>query len=173
MRFFSRFFWGLLFILLGACLMLNHFLGWDIPVGTIIIAFILIYLGIVIIFGKAPYTDRHHNVFDGECIVSSSSEHEYDVVFGRKNVDLSGIVLEDKNRVIKVDYVFSSGMLIINREMPVIVRVDAAFAGAKMPDGSSISFGDHTYCTKNYNSGIPHLEIKADAVFSSLEIIEK
>lgn len=173
MRSINRFFWGMLFILLGACLMLNHFLNWNIPVGTVITAFILIYLGIIIIFGKAPYKDRHADVFTNECIVSSSSDDEYNVIFGRKNVDLSSIALEDKIRVIKVDYIFSRGSIIINSEMPAIVRVDSAFAGARMPDGNSISFGDYKYCTKTYNAEMPHLEIKADALFSNLEIIEK
>lgn len=173
MKFFNRLFWGMLLILLGICLMLNHFLGWSIPLGTMAVAFILIYLGIIIIFGKAEYKGGHNTIFSSGSAVTSSTEDEYNVIFGRENVDLSNVILQDKTRKIKVDYVFSSGSLIINSEMPVIVKVDSAFASARMPDGNSISFGNYTYSTKNFNAGIPHLEIKADAVFSNLEIIER
>lgn len=53
------------------------------------------------------------------------------------------------------------------------IKVDAAFASAKMPDGNRISFGDYTYQTKSLKEGEDYLRVDADVVFGELVIEER
>jgi hypothetical protein len=54
-----------------------------------------------------------------------------------------------------------------------VIRTNAAFASAEMPDGNSISFGNYSYKTKTFSPGTNYLEIEASVVFGKLSIIER
>jgi hypothetical protein len=71
-----------------------------------------------------------------------------------------------------VTTIFGSGVLKINPDIPVVIKVDSVFANAHFPDGTNISFGDYTYHSpRKAEQDVAPLEIKADVVFGDLTIV--
>lgn len=171
MRLFGTLFWGLLFIVVGCAFIVKYVLNLDIPILTIIIGFILIYLGMAIILGGST-TNRKHSVFFGESSIKTENpNNEYNFVFSKGSIDLTGVKLENMDKYIKVHTVFADGTVKISPDIPAILKVTSAFGTANLP-GNSITFGEYTYRTKNYKDGAPCLRIEADVVFGKLDVIE-
>jgi hypothetical protein len=173
MKLFGNLFWGLLLIVIGAGLLLKHFFNIDIPLGSIIFGLVLIYLGLVIAFGKPVRNIDNNAIFQNSNIQSSNGRNEYNMVFSNSTVDLSSINVSDNLITAKVNAVFSRGVIIIDSMKPMVVKANSAFASAGFPDGNSISFGEYTYRSKNYREREPYIEVKADVVFGRLDIVEK
>jgi predicted membrane protein len=171
--FFSGFFWGTLLIVLGAIIILKVLFNIDIPIFRILFAVLLIYFGIRILAGGfCCGTPKKTAVFSEPGIVNvKPSGNEYKVVFGKGVIDLSDLSLEKGAVQKKVDTVFGSCTIKINPELPVLVRVKSAFAGARMPDGNVATFGEYIYRSKNYKDGAPALTIDANVAFGELNIV--
>lgn len=171
--FFSGVFWGVLLILLGVSLLLKILFNISIPIFRIAFALLLIYLGIKILLGGHGIEKRKNTVlFNDARIEYSDAFDEYNVVFGKGVIDLSNISLGNRTIEVKVNTVFGEGAIKINPTLPTEILVNSAFAGARMPDGNTISFGNYTYKSKNFKEGENHLKITSNVVFGSLKIIE-
>lgn len=55
---------------------------------------------------------------------------------------------------------------------PLKIKVDAAFAGAKMPDRNMISFGEYYYQTLAIQSDQPYGKVEVNVVFGAMELSE-
>lgn len=55
---------------------------------------------------------------------------------------------------------------------PLKIKVDAAFAGAKMPDGNMIPFGEYYYRTPTIQSEQPYGKVEVNVVFGAMELSE-
>jgi hypothetical protein len=69
--------------------------------------------------------------------------------------------------------IFSTGTVIINRNQPIVIRSNAAFATSTMPDHSTYSFGNSTYSTGAAKEMTQYLELEANTVFGTTRIIEQ
>jgi hypothetical protein len=168
---FTGIFWGGVLILLGIGVILNMVLGTKIPFGRIFWALLLVYVGISLLVRPAWHTHRWRGEWKSGRAIVTDKPGKHDVVFGSSAFDLTGVELQGKTRREEIDVVFGSGQVRLNPEMPVRVEVNSVFASAKLPDGSEKSFGEYTYQSKNFEENKPHLLVKADVVFGSLEIV--
>jgi predicted membrane protein len=175
----SGMFWGILLIIIGVSLILKIIFHVDFPIFKIIVAFALIYLGIKILIGPSfkifnEHKDEQTIVFGKGEFNDIKSEKEYNVVFGKADFDLRTLALDTLTPTkIRMNTVFGNSKVILPPNMPVKIEVDAAFAGVTLPNGNTASFGSSTYTTKNFDSAMGYLHIKADAVFGSLEFEQK
>lgn len=171
---FSGLFWGVFLILIGLTIILKVLFNIGIPLFRIGFALLLIYFGIKILTG-GPICSKGKNAvwFSESKIENTSSSDKYDIVFGKGVIDLSNVSLTSGTIKKEINTVFSAGVIKINPQLPTKIMVNSAFAGAKMPDGNVTSFGKYTYQSPNYKEGENHLEIAANVVFASLEIINK
>jgi len=177
---FSGIFWGALLIVLGILIIIKILFHVDIPVFRILIALFFIWLGVKIIadgfsFGKNADEDKSNIVFSETNVNAGTGDNEYNIVFGKGVIDLHQIALSDIKGdyvTIKVNSVFSGGVVKLNPEIPTVVRAESAFGGIQMPDGNSTAFGRYTYRTKNYRDGAKYIYVKANVVFGGLQIIE-
>jgi hypothetical protein len=71
---------------------------------------------------------------------------------------------------IKFDVVFGEGTLLLNPDIPTLIKGDAVFGSVYYPDNSQVSFGSRTYEFSIVNRTDPYLLIDADAVFGRLNI---
>ena len=171
---FNEAFWGVLLIILGVSVVVKAIFHVNIPVFSIIIAFILIYGGIRILMGGFSFEKPQNMIiFDDSKIEITNPQDNYNIIFRRGSIDLSAVVLNKDTPKIHINTIFGGGVIRINPELPVRVTVNSAFAEAKLPDGSAVQFGNSSYQSKNFEEGQNCLQVEANVVFGGLEIVDR
>jgi predicted membrane protein len=169
---FSSLFWGLIVILIGLSIIVKAVFKIDIPVFRMVFAFLLIYWGIKIMFGNV-FTRKSEGtvIFNEAKFDASSKNNEYNVIFGRSDVDMRNIDLSHGNVRAKVNIIFGSGTIYLSPEIPAIVKVETVFGDSRLPDRSVSSFGNTIYRTSSFKESEPHLQIELNVVFGSGKIL--
>jgi predicted membrane protein len=171
---FSGVFWGVIIVILGLSIIVNVLFGVRIPIVRILFAIFLIWLGITLLTGGSFWSkNKHAAIFEEKKIDTISPSGKYDIVFGKGVIDLSNIVLKDEVYKVEVNTVFGSGTIEISKEMPAKVVVNSVFAGASMPDGNTIAFGQYTYKSDSLKDNKNYLLVNASVVFGGLQIESK
>jgi len=171
---FTETFWGIFLILFGITIVLKAVFGINIPLIKTGFAILLIYAGVSMLTGGDRWFHKHNNtiLFNESQVKVNRENQEYNIIFGSGMIDLSEIKPENGIKKVAINTIFGSGVLKINPDVPVIIKVDSVFANARFPDGTNISFGDYTYRSpQKEGSEGPVLEVEADVVFGSLNII--
>jgi len=170
----SALFWGLLFIVIGLSLVIKIVFNVDFPLVRIFIAFFLIFLGVKFLFGtfgNIKFNSGDHDVIFGERTYREFKDNkEYNAVFGKSDFDFRNLDLNGEKRRIKISCVFGGILLKLDKDMPVRIKVESAFGGAQLPNGSSAVFGSSVYESPNFDPDEPHLYIKSDVVFGGLDV---
>jgi predicted membrane protein len=170
---FSSFFWGAVIILFGLSIILNSVFHIKIPVFSIIIALIFIYLGLKILFGSFGIkTSKNTVVFSSSELKSTNKSEEYNIIFGRGSIDLTDINLDEEKIYYEINVVFGKGEVLIDPNIPIVIKVSSVFASAHLPDGNVAAIGNNSYISPAYVKGEKHISVNADVVFGDLNIIE-
>jgi hypothetical protein len=167
---FGGFFWGLALILLGITLFLNVTFHISIPIFQILFALFFVYLGLRILLGRRH---RHYwNHWWGEerhgGVAGPGDRH--DTVFGRSDVDLTGIQLKETTHV-EVNTVFGSSVVRIDPGIPTKILARAAFGSVRLPSGNAEAFGEYVWKSSSLDESKPYLVLHAAAVFGSIRIV--
>ena len=171
---FSGVFWGIIIVIIGLSIILNVIFGVHIPLFRIVFALFLIWLGITLLTGGSFWSkDKNKAIFEEKRIDAIKKASKYDVVFGKGVIDLSNIILEDKVFKVEINTVFASNTIEIDPKMPAKIIVNSVFAGARMPDGNTIAFGQYTYKSDSLKEDTSYLQVQANVVFGGLQIINK
>jgi hypothetical protein len=169
---FSEVFWGILLIILGVSVVIKVVFNVNLPIFRILFSFFLIYIGIRILMGGFGVNPPKNMVlFNDSEIKGPTADNNYNVIFGKGVIDLTDPALVKTTTKVEVNTIFGGGFIKLNPKMPLIIVVNSAFAGAKLPDGNIATFGKYTYKSPNFIEGQNHLEIDANVVFGGLEII--
>lgn len=167
-------FWGLLLVILGASLIFRIVFNIDFPIFKILIAFLLIFFGLKMLFGsfKTPsFETKESDIVFGEKRFSNpETNRDYSVVFGKGTYDFRDIDLKGEKQKVKISTVFGASIIKINKDLPTKIKVESAFAGTELPNGNSAVFGSSTYTSPDFDPEKPHLEIKLEVVFGGCEI---
>ena len=169
--------WGLFLILIGLAIILRVLIG--VKLFGAIIALFLIFIGISILTGRSwifhGRNDKGNTIFDEQTVKESPSDQsEYNVIFGRSTYDFTDVTFpNDKSVRIKVNTVFGSSLIKVDRNKAVRIKSDAVFGSSTMPDGNTVAFGTVNYETDSFSAGKNYLYIEAPVVFGSLRIIEE
>lgn len=168
-------FWGIILIIIGISLIVKVVFKIDFPIMKVLIAFFFIYLGIKILagnFGFAKFKSEPNDVIFSESsfVHEQNLPKEQNVVFGKGVFDFRNLLESSLPAEIHINTVFGNSEILIRKTMPVTIKVDAAFAGATLPNDNSTVLGSANYQSANFDELKPHLTIKADAVFSSIKI---
>ncbi|MEW6081008.1 MAG: hypothetical protein AB1576_04375 [Bacillota bacterium] len=165
---FTGAFWGLLLIVIGVLAILNTVFNMNMPVFRIVFAVFFIFIGISILVGGFHVSPDRNTVLFGERNLRVTTDPgPYNVIFGQAVIDYSGHPGSGRS---EANVIFADGTLLLDKEIPARVEVHAAFSSARMPDGSSISFGEYVYRTPAFQEGEKHLTIKASVVFGDLSL---
>ncbi len=167
-------FWGLLLIILGLSLVFKIVFNLDFPLLKIIIAFVFIYIGLKLLFGNFGIV----HIKGGEADVIFGEKRfedirpgkEYNVVFGKGVFDFRDFDLEGRTQKVRMNTVFGSSEIRLPEDLPVRIRLDAAFAGANLPNGNTAVFGNTYYESPGLDTRSPFLDLKIDVVFGGVEI---
>ncbi len=170
---FSSFFWGAVIILFGLSIILKAIFNIKIPVFSIIIALIFIWLGLKILFGAfGVKTSKNTVVFSEGSLKVSEKNEDYNIVMGRGTIDLTEMGITEDSPNVEINIVFGKAEVKIDSNKPMIMKVSSVFAGAHLPGGNVAAIGNNTYATPSYEKSKPHLVVKADVVFGELNIID-
>ncbi len=168
---FSQVFWGLFLVLLGVSFILKVLFHLDIPVFRLFVSFLLIYMGLRVLTGGFGCERNSRNMIFNDYQFRVTADGEYNVIFGRGVVDLTGYQV-DANTRIKINTIFGSGLVKLDPAQPLKIKVNSAFAGAKMPDGNMISFGEYNYQTPAVKDDQPYGIMEVNVVFGELQMTE-
>lgn len=164
----SGVFWGGLIVLIGLSIIL-HVVGIRFPLFRVIIGLLFVYLGVSIMVGGFRRRSRAA-VFSDVKVEHKGKAGDYDVVFGKGEIDLTKVDLEGATRHVDVSTVFGSSTIVIDPKTPVKLVLSSAFGGGQLPDGNTVAFGEYTYKTDAYQEGEPYLYVKASNVFGGTEV---
>ena len=170
MGLFSAGFWGIFLIILGVALIVKYVLNIDFPVGRVMISLLLIYIGVVLLFGRNHFQGHGHKVMFNDARTDySEAQNKYECVFGKATLDLSDVKLEN-DKQIKVSCAFGEYIILLNPEMNYEIQSSSAFGSFTMPGNQNHSFGNATFHNKNFDSSIPKLIIKAEVAFGNMVV---
>ncbi len=168
---FSSVFWGGILVLLGISVILKAVFQIDIPIFRVVIACILIYWGIKILFGVGGV--RYHRDPKFDEIKSNARATEYNVVFGSKEIDLRNIELTDTDLRKEINVVFGSSDIIIDPKTTTVAKVSTVFGECVYPHGKSGFLGDYVYQTEKGENEQHKLFLEISVVFGTARILEK
>lgn len=112
-------------------------------------------------------------MFSSADINYTESKNEYNVIFGRGNIDLFKSTAPEKNKKIEVNVIFGNGNLILNDSVPVRVEMNSVFGKVQAGNESTGGFGSSVYTTSAFRQDGPCLNIEANAIFGSINIENK
>ena len=177
---FSGLFWGIILILLGISVIVNIMFHIHIPFFRIVIALILIYMGIRVLVGghwtPARCSQRSTAVFS-DTVCTKIAGEEFNVVFGRSTIDAETVFSGSPAKSgCTINTVFGYSVVRLPKSMPMVVRITALFSGARLPDGSLVSFGQTVYKNEAARTAGPDTPVKAidmNVIFGGCEIVER
>ncbi len=171
---FSEVFWGVLLVIIGTAVIIRGVFHIDIPIFSIILAFILIYGGIRILVGGYGFAIlKNTTLFNDTEIHITEPAETYNTIFGRGVIDFTKVNLNNQIKKINVHTIFGASTILLHPETPVKIMVNTAFAETVMPDGNQIQFGTTVYQSKTYKADQNALLIETSVVFGGLVIINR
>jgi hypothetical protein len=167
-------FWGILLVIIGLSIIFR--IVFDINLFRVIIAIFIILIGIKILVGNKGifnFNTVKSDVIFGEKSFSGTPNNktEYNVIFGKSVFDFRDVDFKDEKPIrLKINTICGAAVIKINGNSPVSIKAEAAFAGAKMPNGNTVAFGTSYYNSDTFDKSGNYLYIEADVVFGSLEV---
>ncbi len=171
----SKVFWGLVIILIGVSIIINHVFKVDFPLFKVIIALIIIYFGFSILFGSFKFNKASSGDFS-HYFTSKNYEPakidgnmEFNCVFGSSKIDLRRTVFTGQSLEIEINSIFSSVQVYLPQNLNIDVKASSAFGSVRSPGNRQDGIGDQRYTVRG---GVPgeKLLIEANAVFGSLNL---
>lgn len=171
MRIFGGAFIGIVFLTVGIVLLLNSIFNFNINVFKLTIGILIVLFGVFILFNGFGFQESRNIVFSGGTIRVSEVQNEYNIVFASGTVDLSKVKIEGEVKKIEVNTIFAEGKVILNPDVPTLIKASSAFGELELPDRSSVIFSSQKYRIGDISTDQGYLEIEASAVFGKLKFI--
>ena len=171
MRLFSGVFMGIVFLTIGIILLLNNVFNFNINILKLIIGIFIVLFGVFVLFNGFGFQDSRNIVFREGIIRVSKVQDEYNIVFASGTVDLSKVKIENEVKKIAIHTIFADGKVILNPDVPTLIKASSAFGELELPDRSSVIFSSQKYRIGDISTDQGYLEIEASAVFGKLKII--
>jgi predicted membrane protein len=180
---FSGIFWGVILILLGISVIINIVFHVHVPFFRIVLALILIYAGVRVLIGGHWGSGRccslktASTVVFSDAVFEKQTGDEYTIAFGKGTMDAGAIFSGDTGRkTIRLNTIFGHSMVSIPKTLTVLVRVNSAFSGVRLPDGSLSTFGQTVYKNEAARTATDPNTIKnieLSVVFGGCEVKER
>lgn len=177
-------FWALLFLSIGALLLLQTIFKIDLPILKILFGVFLIYMGVKVIagsFGLKMHRFKIEKVSTESEAVFSDSEfrakktdgsvnRKYSTVFGGSVLDLRGLSADELKEKIEIDSAFGKVKVITDSHMPLKVEINSAFASVAIRGQKFGAFGDIQFQSPDFKSDQAYLNLGIDVAFGEVTI---
>jgi len=87
------------------------------------------------------------------------------------NINMFKLIIGIVIKKIEINTIFAEGKVILNPDVPTLIKASSAFGELKLPDRSSVVFGSQKYRIGEVSANQGYLEIEASAVFGALKFI--
>jgi len=171
MRLFGGAFIGIIFLAVGLILLLNSFFNFNINIFKLIVGIVIVLFGVFILFNGFGFEDSRNIIFRKGIIRVSEVQDEYNIIFASGTVDLSKVKIDNSVERVKINTIFAEGKVILNPDVPTLIKASSAFGELELPDRSSVIFSSRKYKIGDISTNQGYLEIKASAVFGKLKFI--
>ncbi len=171
MRIFGGVFMGIVFLTVGIILLLNSFFNFNINIFKLTIGILVVLFGVFILFNGFVFQDSRNIVFREGIIRVSEVQNEYNIIFASGTIDLSKVKIENEVKKIKINTIFGEGKVILNPDVPTLIKASSAFGELELPDRSSVIFSSQKYKIGDISTNKGYLKVEASAVFGKLKII--
>lgn len=166
---------GSLLLLAGVGIIIKVVFNLDIPVFKIFFALLLIAVGIQMLVGFKWHktfarTSPQEVIFSEATFDASHGFNEANVVFSSAVYDFTNLTPENLPRKMELSTVFGSTLIKVNKDTPLQIRADGAFAGIVLPNGNTTSFGNSIYQSPDYTPE-NGLTIKVSTVFGETKVV--
>jgi hypothetical protein len=167
-------FWGLVLILIGTGVILNLVFHAQFPVWRFILGLVVVFWGLSVLVSS--FFPRHWSrpgpgtVFSESRVDGRKTGNKFDTVFGRSEIDLTGVTLQDLPVSKKIDTVFGEAVISIDPSLPVEVSVNSVFGQVVLPDGNTVSGGNYSYRSPSAEGADKLLKIAIDCVFGKVVV---
>lgn len=170
----SKLFWGLLIVLIGVSIIINHVFKVDFPLFKVIIALIIIYVGFKILLGSFNFksaSDEHSAIFSNRHNAPEQIDRkeEFNSIFGSSTLDLRQTAFSESVTKLEVNAIFGSVKVFVPHNVKVQVKGSAVFGTVKNNDRELNGIGDQKF-PGSEAPGELVLKINASAVFGSVAI---
>jgi len=169
-------FWGVFLIFAGVALLVRVLFNIEFPVLRILAGLFFILLGLSIMLGnplKWPVKTSDNEIIfrSGTIDHADIQDDQYQIIFSETTFDLAGMKHPEFRQELKLNIVFSGCTVYLPDGLPVSIKVDAVFAGVKMPARNSPLFGRGSYISDDYDADGPCLDISVNVVFGSITLM--
>lgn len=173
----SGIFWGMFLILIGLSIIVKIVFNIDIPIFRIIIGALLIYFGLQIIFGsnflfrrriRMRHVERQYREYNLQ-----RGTNEYNIIFGRGTVDLTGRVDATEDNLVSINVIFGSAYVYFDPHIPMQIEVNTVFGSANMPGKKFAVIGQEKFHVGDTEQDASFLYVEISTIFGSVELIEK
>ena len=176
-------FWGLLFLVVGAILLIQHVFQIDLPILKILFGCWLIYMGFKVLFGsfglqvsgfkvnKVQTADQF--VFsegDFQTHSGSTFNRRYSSAFSSTKLDLSNLSETELKETVHIDSAFGNVRVKTNPSLPISATTSIAFGSVKIRGAKQGSLGNTNYQSPGFKESEPHLNLNIDCAFGDVTI---
>jgi predicted membrane protein len=166
---FSGVFWGLILVLWGISIIIKVVFNIDLPVIRILFAILLIYWGLKMLFGVS-FKSNHESKFTVMENGRIHPQREYNIIFGKDKIDLSNLDFPTNTTKIEIDVVMGKGIVHLNPEVPIKLKVETVLAEARLPEKNLSFWGDTLIFSPAYQPDKPYYLIELDVVMGNAEV---
>lgn len=169
MRFISDHFMGIILSIIAVLLITKYYFNMNIPIIRTSIGLLVIGSGVLIMLGGFPGPGKNMIIFDSTVLQGNGADTEYTMMFSSGTLDLNETEVANQN--LSASILFSNGRILLDPEIPAIIRVETVFARSVMPDSNPVFFGSSEYRTPSFKEGESFVNVKADVIFGNLSIV--
>lgn len=196
-------FLGLVVLTYGLTMLFQLFFKVQLPTWKAFVALILIYVGLVLLStdlrlvppnkhepglktvlfqsntiaiqsSEERWSTQLNRYYSPDTIFNNNINTDYNIIFGKGNLDFSNYKIDRSNIFIEANYVGSRGEIVINRNTPVKIYFHPAMAIISFPDGKLITpLKKNIYVSPAYNDNISAIILRIHVAFSMVNIVEK
>ena len=168
-------FWGSILLIIGLTMIVNVVFKINLPVFRIVIATVFIFIGIKLLLGRHVRVFGHestHCTSTFQHMKNNDAAQEFNVVFSKGNVDLRSVNVDGAVPVnVQVHTVFGSSTILLQRDTPVRIKSNTAFAAVDLPNAQNVVVGSTSYQSDSLDLSKGFLDLELDVVFGNTKVV--
>jgi predicted membrane protein len=174
---FSATFVGVVILTIGITQLFKHVFKVQLQSYKALFAFVLIYLGIVVMSGDVkfgPEPQANTILFRELTLNATDPNADYGVYFARGTFDYTTMPMDRGNIYIESNTLFAKHTMILKGDAAMRIIINPSICVVKFPDGRvTIPFFKTVFKTRSYDDNAKAVTIKSNVVFGSIEIVER